>query len=226
MSAVKECYEVTGSRVDWARRIVGKEQWLLTKEIDVAIPIYHWSRVFEYPWIMMCGHFKAGQWVLDAGGGDSPLQSFIAKQAAQVINIDLDPFYQREQAAERKYVVLVKGDIRELPFLDNVLQRVVCVSVLEHMEGPLRAVQELWRVLAPGGRLLITMDIANYARYNHTIDQSLAEGILALFGLKLPQQPQDILQMTFPAIDMKPGDPEEVSSHVLCFYCDKPLSDR
>jgi SAM-dependent methyltransferase len=42
-------------------------------------------------------------------------------------------------------------DVHHLSFADNSVGTVLCVEVLEHVANPLRAVQEIHRVLAPGG---------------------------------------------------------------------------
>lgn len=43
------------------------------------------------------------------------------------------------------------GDIHTLPFPDNSLDAIVCISVLEHVENPIQGVKEMHRVLKPGG---------------------------------------------------------------------------
>lgn len=45
----------------------------------------------------------------------------------------------------------IVGDIHELPFPDNSVDALVCISVLEHVEEPQKAVREMHRVLKPGG---------------------------------------------------------------------------
>ncbi len=45
----------------------------------------------------------------------------------------------------------IVGDIHHMPFPDNALEAIVCESVLEHVEDPVRAAAELLRVLKPGG---------------------------------------------------------------------------
>ncbi|MEK7519652.1 MAG: methyltransferase domain-containing protein [Patescibacteria group bacterium] len=45
----------------------------------------------------------------------------------------------------------IVGDIHALPFGDNSQDAIVCIAVLEHVENPIRAVQEIHRVLKPGG---------------------------------------------------------------------------
>jgi ubiquinone/menaquinone biosynthesis C-methylase UbiE len=43
------------------------------------------------------------------------------------------------------------GDAEHLPFEDGTIQLVVMESVLEHVESPLKAMQEMFRILKPGG---------------------------------------------------------------------------
>jgi SAM-dependent methyltransferase len=47
-------------------------------------------------------------------------------------------------------------DIHALSFDDNSIGTVVCVEVLEHVFDPIRAVQEIHRVLRPGGVAILT----------------------------------------------------------------------
>ena len=43
------------------------------------------------------------------------------------------------------------GDIHHLPFVDGTVGAVICASVLEHVEDPKRAVEEIHRILRPDG---------------------------------------------------------------------------
>lgn len=45
----------------------------------------------------------------------------------------------------------VKADIHQLPFADNTFDAVLCNHVLEHVADDIKAMQELRRVLKPGG---------------------------------------------------------------------------
>lgn len=51
----------------------------------------------------------------------------------------------------------IVGDIHHLPFSDNTVEAVICYSVLEHIENPKRAIQEIHRVLRAGGRALVSV---------------------------------------------------------------------
>jgi len=43
------------------------------------------------------------------------------------------------------------GDIHHLPFEDNSQEAIICMAVLEHVEDPIQACKEVYRVLKPGG---------------------------------------------------------------------------
>jgi SAM-dependent methyltransferase len=49
----------------------------------------------------------------------------------------------------------VVGDAHELPFQDNVFEVVVAFNVFEHLREPTKAAQEIFRVLKPGGKVMI-----------------------------------------------------------------------
>ena len=48
------------------------------------------------------------------------------------------------------------GDLLDLPFIDHSVDGFICTEVLEHCTNPQQAVREMYRVLKPGGRLLVT----------------------------------------------------------------------
>ncbi|MBI4859480.1 MAG: class I SAM-dependent methyltransferase, partial [Candidatus Riflebacteria bacterium] len=58
-----------------------------------------------------------------------------------------------ERAAARTPGKLLAGDLESLPFADRSFQLVYCCDVLEHVRDDRRALIELFRVLAPGGRM-------------------------------------------------------------------------
>lgn len=48
----------------------------------------------------------------------------------------------------------VKADICDLPFDDNSFDFIICNHVLEHIPDDTKAMQEMYRILAPGGTLI------------------------------------------------------------------------
>ena len=58
----------------------------------------------------------------------------------------------------------------ELPLPDSSIDRILMVHALEHAENPEETLKELWRVLAPNGRLIIVVPNRRglWARFEHT----------------------------------------------------------
>jgi SAM-dependent methyltransferase len=48
------------------------------------------------------------------------------------------------------------GSVEDLPFADNLFDVVIIKHVVEHLPRPDRAIQELGRILAPAGRLILS----------------------------------------------------------------------
>ncbi len=55
----------------------------------------------------------------------------------------------------------VKADICDLPFEDNKFDMVLCNHVLEHIPNDQKAMQELYRVLKPGGMAILQIPLEN-----------------------------------------------------------------
>lgn len=74
-------------------------------------------------------------------------------------------------AAKTEYLILDKvadyhpdivGDIHALPFPDASEEAIICIAVLEHVENPMRAMDEIYRVLKPGGFAFIYVPFLYY----------------------------------------------------------------
>jgi ubiquinone/menaquinone biosynthesis C-methylase UbiE len=52
-------------------------------------------------------------------------------------------------------IAMVKADICALPFKDNEYDFIICNHVLEHIPNDTKAMQELYRVLAPSGTAIL-----------------------------------------------------------------------
>lgn len=193
-------------------------EWATSVNKYVPSSLSHWSRRFEYPWTIEKGLFQKDEWVLDAAGGDGPLQNLVSQIGCKVVNIDIESKY----FCKTRKNYQVQGDLRKLCFADNSFNKVMCISVLEHILEPEKIIPELWRVLKPGGRLIVTMDIANYVRYNHTIDMEVASKILQLLDMSMPDENPNYLRYCIAEHEPKEDEPKQVILKVLCFYVDKP----
>jgi len=52
--------------------------------------------------------------------------------------------------------VRLVGDAQALGIRDEAFPSILCTEVLEHLPEPQRAIDEMWRVLEPGGQLVLT----------------------------------------------------------------------
>lgn len=86
-------------------------------------------------------HASPGR-TLDIGAQNGPYAAFFPNRLA----VDLRPGRG----------VDVLGDAQSLGLTDAVFDVVLCTEVLEHLPEPQRAVDEMFRVLKPGGTLLLT----------------------------------------------------------------------
>jgi SAM-dependent methyltransferase len=99
----------------------------------------------------------AGRSVLDAGCGVGWGSALLAGAgAASVAGLDVDADALDDARERTEAVSFVRGDLMELPFGDECFEVVVCFEAIEHVPDPLVALDELRRVLVPGGVLTIS----------------------------------------------------------------------
>jgi ubiquinone/menaquinone biosynthesis C-methylase UbiE len=101
----------------------------------------------------------SGKTVLDVGCGDGVLAGEIAHRGGLVTGLDADAgmiaAIQQRERLDTPQLRLITARAEELPFQDAIFDRVLAVTTLCFVEDAGRAVQEMARVLKPGGRLVI-----------------------------------------------------------------------
>jgi SAM-dependent methyltransferase len=99
----------------------------------------------------------AGRRVLDAGCGVGWGTTLLADAGAtSVIGLDIDAEALEDAKGRTEAAVFVRGSLMELPFADGSFDVVVCFEAIEHVTDPLVGLDELRRVLAPGGVLTVS----------------------------------------------------------------------
>jgi ubiquinone/menaquinone biosynthesis C-methylase UbiE len=108
----------------------------------VRAPLVRWLRAEARRAHVVLGTLR----LLDVGCGAKPYMPLFAPYAAEYVGVD---------PVENPHADLV-GSVEDLPVADESFDVLLCSQVLEHCDSPMRAVAELRRVAAPGGRVLVS----------------------------------------------------------------------
>jgi ubiquinone/menaquinone biosynthesis C-methylase UbiE/DNA-binding HxlR family transcriptional regulator len=98
--------------------------------------------------------------IADMGAGEGTFALLLAQRAMKVIAVDTSAKMievAREQALRHgvKNIEYRLGDMEEVPIEDGAVDLVFFSQSLHHALHPERALQEAWRILLPGGRIVI-----------------------------------------------------------------------
>lgn len=96
--------------------------------------------------------------LLDVGCNNGYLLNCLKPNAEQLVGIDfcIDSLYEAKKLIPE--LNTLHGEITKLPFRDNTFDRVLCYNMFHYLpssEAALNAANTLYRVLSPGGFLLI-----------------------------------------------------------------------
>lgn len=110
---------------------------------------------------------KPGDRVLDMGCGAGRHAFEMYKRGADVMAFDQDPdelatvrewfSAMRDEVPEGAEADAKEGDALALPFGNGEFDRIVAAEVLEHIPADIQAIDELVRVLRPGGTLAVSV---------------------------------------------------------------------
>jgi demethylmenaquinone methyltransferase/2-methoxy-6-polyprenyl-1,4-benzoquinol methylase len=92
--------------------------------------------------------------LLDAGGGTGRIAERLQSQAEQIVIAD-GSLPMLSKAMEKGCCDVVGSNTERLPFGDGAFQRVIVVDAYHHLADQRASLDEFWRVLAPGGLLVI-----------------------------------------------------------------------
>lgn len=96
-----------------------------------------------------------GKKLLDAGCGTGWFSKKAVERGATVTSMDLGENLLAE-VAKKCNSERVVGSILEMPFEDNTFDYVISSEVIEHVPEPYKAIREIYRVLKPGGVMVLS----------------------------------------------------------------------
>ena len=105
--------------------------------------------------------------IADLGAGEGTLSQLLAQRAQKVIAVDISPkMVEFGQALALSHSLgnleFRLGEIEDVPIETKTVDLAILSQALHHAENPSRALSEAYRILKPGGRLLI-LDLANHS---------------------------------------------------------------
>lgn len=125
-----------------------------------------WDIFFREKVLKICTEKKS---MIDIGGGlravpekgnrYDPARAWISDYLKRLTYQTLDPVPDFNPD--------IVGDIHMLPLADNSQEALCCLAVLEHVEDPKKACQEMHRVLSPGGYCLAYVPFLYYYHAEH-----------------------------------------------------------
>ncbi len=82
----------------------------------------------------------------------------------EVTGIDLNPKYLKKA---KEFIGGLRVDLRvanatKLPFKDKTFDRIIATEILEHISDDEKTISEMFRVLKPGGIIMVTVPSKNY----------------------------------------------------------------
>ena len=165
-----------------------------------------------------------GLYLLDIGCGAGNMIHHLSKYG-KVKGIEIDP-RPVKQARLRGYDVDQFDATKPLPFEDNTFDVVTAFDVIEHVDADMAALQEAWRVLKPGGHVVITVpafmflwsnnDVINDHKRRYTAKELKDKLLKTGFTVnRISYNNFFVFPLAAPLIMLRRGHEPELASHHL-----------
>jgi arsenite methyltransferase len=106
--------------------------------------------------VLLC-RLKKGAKVLDVGcGAGATIEYLKERHGLNASGLDLSPLLLHQGRKRNPGLLLVRGSADHLPATDAIFQAVFCECVLSLTAEPCAVLEEFYRVLVPGGFLILT----------------------------------------------------------------------
>ena len=125
------------------------------RQLDDLVSSHFWYRARKIQLARWFSTQKLHLQVLDLGsatGGNTLYISSLGHEVTSVEYSQIGVLIQRS-----KGIPVIQADGRDLPFSESTFDIVVCLDVLEHIVEDLSVASEIYRILKPGGKFLISV---------------------------------------------------------------------
>lgn len=104
--------------------------------------------------------------IIDLGCGTGYYLFLLSNLSLEINLTGFDNDYKALDEAKQllfdKKINFVKGDMHKMPFKNSSFDKAVASEVLEHLTNDILALEEIFRILKPGGILVISVPSINY----------------------------------------------------------------
>lgn len=97
----------------------------------------------------------AGERILDIAAGTGTSSAALQRHGARVVAVDFSPGMVEEGRRKHGKIEFIQADAATLPFGDNEFDAVAISFGLRNIADPRLALAEMYRVLKPGGRVVV-----------------------------------------------------------------------
>lgn len=120
--------------------------------------------------------------ILDLGCGPGTYSRWLSKRDFRVIGVDYSLSSLKRAKRENGPFSCLAGDCYLLPFSSDTFDVIVCIGVFQCLSREDLAIQEIWRVLKPGGTLfLMTLNSMSLRALFRTLKKKVKKAL----GLRL-----------------------------------------
>ncbi|WP_345239866.1 class I SAM-dependent methyltransferase [Pontibacillus salipaludis] len=103
-------------------------------------------------------YMPEGSKVADIGCGDGYGAYLLSEAGYNVTGVDISPkMIEQAKQMSGERLMFTQGDLAKLPFAPDTYDGLMAINSLEWTEKPKEALEELGRILKPGGRLCIAI---------------------------------------------------------------------
>jgi len=143
----------------------------------------------ETTWTISLLDIQPEDQILELGFGAGRAIELVAAQASSGHVCGIDHSQEMVRAASRRnagaiktgYVTLSYGDLATLPFADNRFDKIFSIQTLYFWSDPAQILSEIFRVLKPGGMLVVTLSTGTIdsagptglERYQNLLDEQI-----------------------------------------------------
>lgn len=139
------------------------EDDVLASEYDAwfSTPVGQVADRLEKALVYRLAQPRSGESALDVGTGTGHWACDLARRGLRVTGCDSSEAMLRVARATGENVIWQQAEAEALPYPSDSFDLVLSVTALEFVRDPTRALDEMWRVVAPRGRLVVAVLNAN-----------------------------------------------------------------